>query len=48
MVRPERVVMPDQARHEAYMFYFEKYQELYGLLRDWMHAVTGRGAGRGR
>lgn len=48
MVRPERVVMPDQARHEAYMFYFEKYRELYQLLKDWMHAVTNHGAGKER
>lgn len=40
MVRPARVILPDQARHEAYMFYFEKYRELYHLLRDWMHSVT--------
>ena len=45
MVRPARVILPDQAHHEEYMFYFEKYQELYHLLRDWMHSVTNHRTG---
>ena len=31
---------PDAKRHEEYMFYFEKYKQLYALAKDWMHSVT--------
>lgn len=43
MVKSARVVAPDPERHEEYMFYFRKYQELYPLLKEWMHSVTGHG-----
>ena len=48
MVRPGRVIVPDPARHEEYLFYFRKYQELYPLLKDWMHAVTTHAAEKGQ
>ena len=47
MVQPARVITPSQERHEEYMFYYKKYRELYELLRDWMHSVTGHAAGKG-
>ena len=46
MVQADRVVVPDAARHEEYMFYYEKYRELYALLKDWMHSVTNHAAGK--
>ena len=33
-------IEPDAKRHEEYMFYFEKYKQLYALAKDWMHSVT--------
>lgn len=40
MVKAEKVIEPNKDRHDEYMFYFEKYKELYPLLKDWMHSVT--------
>ena len=40
MTTIDYMVEPDQARHEEYRFYFEKYKEIYALAKDWMHAVT--------
>lgn len=44
MVRPARIITPNSERHEEYMFYFHKYQELYPMMKDWMHSVTGYAA----
>ena len=46
MVKPARVIEPDQSRHEQYMFYFNKYKELYQLLKGWMHDVTNHATGK--
>ena len=46
MVKPARIIEPDPQRHEQYMFYFNKYKELYHLLKDWMHDVTNHAAGK--
>jgi len=40
MVKADRVIMPSQERHDEYMFYFEKYKEIYAIAKDWMHSVT--------
>ena len=40
MTSVDYMVYPDQARHDEYMFYFEKYKEFYELTKDWMHSVT--------
>ncbi len=40
MTTIDYTVEPDAARHEEYMFYFEKYKEIYALAKEWMHAVT--------
>ena len=40
MTTIDYMVEPDPARHEEYMFYFEKYKEIYALAKDWMHSVT--------
>ncbi len=37
MVRLTRSYAPDPARHAAYAFYFERYRETYGQLRDLIH-----------
>ena len=40
MTDVEYTVEPNQERHEEYMFYFEKYKEIYAIAKDWMHSVT--------
>ena len=40
MTTVDYTVEPDQQRHDAYMFYYEKYKEFYALAKDWMHSVT--------
>lgn len=40
MVTIEKDVIPDRDRHEEYRFYYQKYVELYDVLKDWMHSVT--------
>lgn len=40
MTHTDHVVEPDHGRHEEYMFYYRKYQEIYALAKDWMHSVT--------
>ena len=34
------VVEPDHEKHKEYLFYYEKYREIYELAKDWMHEVT--------
>ena len=46
MTSAERVIYPDRDRHDEYMFYYERYRELYELTKDWMHAVTAHEASR--
>lgn len=40
MVNMKNTVTPDAGRHREYMKYYEKYRELYGIAKDWMHSVT--------
>jgi len=40
MTSIDYTIEPDAKRHEEYMFYFEKYKQLYALAKDWMHSVT--------
>ncbi len=40
MTAVDYTVEPNQNHHDAYMFYYEKYKELYALAKDWMHSVT--------
>lgn len=40
MVHVERRIDPDPVAHEQYQFYFEKYRETYGRLRDLMQEMT--------
>ena len=40
MTDVEYTVEPNQERHEEYMFYFEKYKEIYAIAKEWMHSVT--------
>lgn len=57
MVHAERIVEPDQARHDEYRFYADRYTETYAQMRDLMHLTSrhvaerdpvsgGQGAGR--
>lgn len=34
------VVEPNHEKHKEYLFYYEKYRELYEMSKDWMHEVT--------
>ncbi|MEA4853454.1 MAG: FGGY-family carbohydrate kinase [Christensenella sp.] len=43
MVTIQNKVEPNKERHEAYRFYFEKYQEAYQTSKNWMHDVTTHG-----
>jgi ribulose kinase len=45
MVHVERTIEPDQGRHQQYGFYMDRYTELYPLVKDLMHQVTGQVAG---
>jgi FGGY-family pentulose kinase len=40
MVRLGRTIEPDAARHEEYRFWVERYQDLYGAIRDVQHRVV--------
>jgi ribulose kinase len=40
MVRVERQIEPDAARHEAYQFFFDTYVASYSAMRDLMHEVV--------
>jgi len=40
MVRLGRTIEPDAARHEEYRFWVDRYQELYGAIRDVQHQVV--------
>lgn len=42
MVKMDRVVQPDQERHEEYQFFFKKYVEAYETSQNWMHDITLR------
>ena len=39
MVRLGATIEPDAARHEEYRFWVDRYQELYGAIRDVQHQV---------
>jgi len=39
MVHTERTIEPDQARHEEYRFWVDRYVELYPAIRDVQHRV---------
>jgi FGGY-family pentulose kinase len=41
MVRFERTIEPDRARHEEYRFWVQRHRELYGAVRDVQHEVAG-------
>lgn len=34
------VVEPNHEKHKEYLFYYEKYREVYELAKGWMHEVT--------
>ncbi len=40
MTEVDYTVEPDKARHEEYMFYFEKYKEIYDVAKGCMHSIT--------
>jgi FGGY-family pentulose kinase len=40
MVHTERTIEPDQARHEEYEFWFERYIEMYPGVKDVMHKMV--------
>lgn len=40
MITIERKIEPDDEKHQAYQFYFKKYEQAYHLMKDWMHEVT--------
>jgi FGGY-family pentulose kinase len=42
MVQTERTIEPDQARHEEYSFWMERYLELYPGVKDVMHKTVRR------
>jgi ribulokinase len=45
MVHVERTIEPDQARHEAYRFYLDRYLETYPRMKELMHQTTRHVAG---
>jgi FGGY-family pentulose kinase len=45
MVHVERTIEPDQARHEEYAFFMDRYTELYPLVKDVMHRTSRHVAG---
>jgi ribulose kinase len=40
MVHTERTIEPDKGRHEEYMFYLDRYIEIYPRMMDVMHKTT--------
>jgi FGGY-family pentulose kinase len=40
MVHTERTIEPDQARHEEYRFYVERYVETYPRMKELMHKMS--------
>ena len=40
MVHTERQIEPDQARHEEYSFWLERYLEMYPGVKDVMHTTA--------
>ena len=40
MVQVDRVIEPDQARHEEYRFYLERYLDTYPRMADLMHEMV--------
>lgn len=40
MVRIMGKIEPENEKYQEYKFYYQKYAELYGNLKDWMHEVT--------
>jgi FGGY-family pentulose kinase len=46
MVHADRLIEPDQARHEEYQFYVERYIETYPLMKDLMHKTVAHVAYR--
>jgi len=42
MVKLERTFTPDMARHQRYVEWFERYQQLGPLLQDYLHGLAGR------
>jgi sugar (pentulose or hexulose) kinase len=45
MVHTERTIEPDQARHEEYGFWVERYIEMYPGVKDVMHKTVRHVAG---
>jgi FGGY-family pentulose kinase len=45
MVHTERTIEPDEARHEEYKFYVDKYVETYPKMKDLMHETVRHVAG---
>lgn len=45
MVHTERTIEPDEARHEEYRFYVEKYVQTYPKMKDLMHEMVRHVAG---
>lgn len=48
MVRFERTIEPDAARHEEYRFWVDRYRELYPAIRDVQHQVVRHAAASDR
>ncbi len=40
MVHTERIIEPDQSRHEEYQFYVDRYVETYPQMRELMHKTV--------
>jgi FGGY-family pentulose kinase len=47
MVQIERTIEPDQARHEEYNFWADRYIEMYPHIKDVMHRMVRRVSERG-
>lgn len=40
MTTMKKTVEPNAKRHEEYQFFYEKYTQVYGMMKDWMHDIT--------
>ena len=48
MVHTDRTIEPDQARHDEYAFWVDRYTELYPQVKDVMHQMSRHVGGHGQ
>lgn len=40
MVRYQKVIEPDKENYKIYHEYFKQYQEIYPVMKEWMHKTS--------